>query len=407
MRFPTPTPFRAAVALAASVAVAGCSSFFTGIPDVDRVEVSVAPRVVNVNQSGTAVGIAYNGNRVVTSDKRRITYRSENTAVATVNPTTGLITGVAPGVAYIVADTRGVSGRDSVIVRLVPARSVLFGQRNPRFRVGATNTLIATPFDSVNGVLRDRAVQYRSLNEGVLTIASNGVVTPRAVGTAQVIATVDNGLGGGASVADTVTATVTVPPVATVQVSPSQAVLVVGQTQQYTATVTDSLNNVVTGRTITWVSGAPTLVSISSTGLATALAPTSGPIGISALVDRIPGESGQVPSNVAALSVTPPASATTTSNQASVNLKLTAPGPATVVLAVGARDANGATIVGRAIRASGFDPNVVQVTFSNDFSQAFVQARTAGTTTVTFQARDAANQADQGTPVNVTVTVAP
>ena len=354
--------------------------------------------------TAAAFGTAYNGNSVVRNDKRQVTFRSSNPAVASVNPTTGQIVGLTPGVAEIIGESGGKRGTDSVIVRLVPARSVVITSRNPRFRVGAINGIQAVARDSANNVIGDRQVAYRSTNEAVLTVA-NGVVTPRAVGAAQIIATVENGLGGGASVADTVTATVTLPPIAGAQLTPLQTTRVVGETQQYSLVLTDSLGATATGRSVTYISSNSNVATISATGLATAVAP--GGVAISAVTDRVPGEAGQFQSGTVGLTVVAPPSASTTSNQTTVALRVSAPGPTSVVVALGVRDANGGAIVGRAIRAFGFDPNVVQVTFSADFSQAVITARTAGATIITFQSRDAANQQDQGSAVNVQVNVTP
>jgi hypothetical protein len=411
MRFPLPTSLRGAAALGAclaSAALAGCSKeFYTGVPSVDRVELTISPRVINVSTTAQAIGTAYDGNKVVTNSKVAVTYKTENSAVALVNPTSGAIAGLAPGVAYIVASAGGKEKRDSVIVRLIPARSVLFGTRNPRFRVGATNTLVATALDSASRTINDRLPQYRSTNEAVLSINSNGIVTPRTVGTAQVIATVDNGLGGGPSVADTVTATVTLVPVATVRVDPSVVTRVQGETQQYTATLTDSLGATVADRAVQWVSSNPNVATVGqTTGLATALAP--GNAGISAFVDRVPGESGQVGSNAAALTVQPTPAASVTVNPSNVNLKLTAPlqvlstsGSITV------SDAAGNRLFNRLVRiVNAPDPNVARVVTNADGTFT-VTAVGAGTTTFVFQARDATDQQNQGSPGTLTVTVAP
>jgi hypothetical protein len=411
MRFPLPTSLRGAAALGAcvaSAALAGCSKeFYTGVPSVDRVELTIAPRVINVNTTAQAVGTAYDGNKVITNSKVAVSYKSENAAVAVVNPTSGAISGLAPGVAYIVASAGGKETRDSVIVRLIPARSVLFGTRNPRFRVGATNSLVAAALDSASRTINDRLPQYRSTNEAVLSINSNGIVTPRAVGTAQVVATVDNGLGGGPSVADTVTATVTLVPVSTVRVDPPVTTRVQGETQQYTATLTDSLGATVTDRTVQWVSSNTNVATIGqTTGLATALAP--GSTGISALVDRVPGESGQVGSNAAGLSVQPTPAASVTVNPASVNLKLSAPlQQLSTSFTVIVNDANGNRLFNRIVRIVNTpDPNVARVVGNQDGTYT-VTAVGAGTTTFVFQARDATDQQNQGASGTLTVTVSP
>ncbi len=54
-------------------------------------------------------------------------------------------------------------------------------------------------------------------------------------------------------------------------VSPSSASLTLGGTQQFTATLKDAAGNVLTGRTVTWSSSAPTVASVTATGLVAGL----------------------------------------------------------------------------------------------------------------------------------------
>lgn len=63
-------------------------------------------------------------------------------------------------------------------------------------------------------------------------------------------------------------------PVATITVSPSPvAEVLVGGTQQFTATAKDSNGNTITGATFTWTSTATSVATVNSNGLATAIAP--------------------------------------------------------------------------------------------------------------------------------------
>jgi alpha-tubulin suppressor-like RCC1 family protein len=62
------------------------------------------------------------------------------------------------------------------------------------------------------------------------------------------------------------------PPVASVEVTPSTAGVVIGQTVQLTARVKDAVGNELTDRQVTWTSNAPTQATVSSAGLVTGLA---------------------------------------------------------------------------------------------------------------------------------------
>lgn len=92
---------------------------------------------------------------------------------------------------------------------------------------------------------------------------------------------------------------VTPPPsVASISVAPDTATLSTGATLQLSATVRDSAKNVLTGRSITWASENPSIASVSSSGLVTAVA-VGGPVHLTAT-------SGSQ-SAAATISVIPPA----------------------------------------------------------------------------------------------------
>ena len=61
--------------------------------------------------------------------------------------------------------------------------------------------------------------------------------------------------------------------VASVTVSPSSATILVGETQQYSATVRDGDGNELLDRTVTWSTSSPETATVRQTGLAKGLAP--------------------------------------------------------------------------------------------------------------------------------------
>ena len=58
-------------------------------------------------------------------------------------------------------------------------------------------------------------------------------------------------------------------PVATVQLSPGDDTVRVGETTQLSATLLDASGSILSGRTVTWTSGSPTVASVSQSGLVT------------------------------------------------------------------------------------------------------------------------------------------
>ena len=87
-----------------------------------------------------------------------------------------------------------------------------------------------------------------------------------------------------------------VTPVAQVVVASASSSLLVGQTTSATATTMSATGTVLTGRTITWSSGSPTVATVTSTGTVTAVG--AGPAIITASSE---GKSGQVAITVTAV----------------------------------------------------------------------------------------------------------
>ena len=99
---------------------------------------------------------------------------------------------------------------------------------------------------------------------------------------------------------DTARVTVTCPvPVATVEVTPSSASLLVGGTVQLAATLRDSNGAELTGRVVTWSSDAPAIAAVDASGVVTGIA--AGSATVTATREGVSGS--------AAVTVTPPPAA--------------------------------------------------------------------------------------------------
>src|SRR6185436_14272803 len=117
----------------------------------------------------------------------------------------------------------------------------------------------AITFDAGSNILTGRAVTWGTGNSAVATVSPSGLVTPTGVGSTQIIATSEGKSGN---------ATLTVNPagVASVTVSTPTTPMIVGQTQQLTGTTRDANGNLLTGRTITWISGNTAVLTVSASG---------------------------------------------------------------------------------------------------------------------------------------------
>ncbi len=136
---------------------------------------------------------------------------------------------------------------------------------------GQTVQLTATPKDANGNTLTGRVVTWGSSNTAVATVNGSGLVSGVAAGSATITATSEGKNG-------TATLTVTLVPVASVGVSPASASVTTGLTVQLTATPKDANGNVLSGRTIAWASSAPSVATVSGSGLVSGVSAGSATI---------------------------------------------------------------------------------------------------------------------------------
>ena len=218
------------------------------------------------------------------------------------------------------------------------------------------------------------------LRVAIATVSSSGVVTGVAPGTTTIRATSEGKTG-------TATVTVTPVPVASVAVSPASATLIVGGQTTLTATVKDASGNTLTGRPVTWASSNPSVVTVSATGVVTAVgageatvfASSEGKVGQAAItVNPVP---------VASVAVTP-ATATVAIGQ-------------TQQLTATVRDAAGNALTGRTVTWSSSNPSIALVS-----SAGLVTAVGPGPATITATAEGKSGTATVTVPAPPAAPVA-
>lgn len=228
---------------------------------------------------------------------RAVGWSSSNLAVATVS-STGTVRAIAPGTATVSATSERRVGSSVVVVLARRPGAVTLTPSSSTVIVGESVQLRAQVTDSLGNLLSDRPVTWTSENGAVASVNAAGLVTGVAPGTTRIAAS---------SEGRTAFATVQVIPipVATVQVAPATATLLVGATQAFTATARSAAGDLLSGRTVTWTSGAPTVLGVNASGVVTALAPGSGLV--LAAVDGVLGQAAvtvRLPA-VTAVTVTP------------------------------------------------------------------------------------------------------
>jgi uncharacterized protein YjdB len=420
MRFPTlaaarRVPVRRAVAgFAGAVVVAAAlpaCSFITGVPSVSRVELSVTPLAIAPGEAVQASGAPIGGNgSPVSHPRRQLAWRSSNDSVATVTAG-GLIQGVSPGRARITASSDGKTATVEITVRPTPVKQVVISSRAPIVRLSpsVTGLLGVTVLDTAGRALGNRPPSWTSLDPAVATVTSVGVVSPRAVGSARIVASVDTGLAPAAGrVADTVTLRVTVTPVSSIRITQQNVTMYRGDALRFTATVVDSLNSEVTDRRVVWTTNGGAYISLDSlTGTATAV--SSGPAFLITAsvqtVENFPNtDSRAAQTQVQVLEKA--VSARVLSNGTPVSA-ITLRAGASQQLNLLALDAFGNRLPNRQFRVTSDTPNVVASAPTPSVPENYtVTAGAAGSATISVQPLDVSGN-PQGTPATFTVTVTP
>jgi len=306
---------------------------------------------------------------------RSISWSGSDATVASVS-SSGLVTSVAQGSASITATSEGQSTAVPVTVTTVPVASLQVSPASANMFVGQTLSLTATPKDAAGNTLTGRPVTWASSSPSVATVSNTGQVAGVTQGSATITATSE-------SKTATATINVAIVPVASVQVSPATARLTPGQTAQLTATPKDSAGSALTGRAVTWTSSAPTVASVSASGLV-----TGGAVGTATITAMSEGRTGSATVTVALIPV-----ATVVVSPAPATLSV----GGTVQLTVTLKDASGTTLTGRTVAWTSSTPTVATVSPSG----LVTDVASGGTTTIT-----ATSEGKSGTSV-VTVQAPP
>ena len=248
---------------ATSEGISGTATITVATVPVETVTVTPGAGTIQVSATIqlTAQTFDVNGG---TLTGRAVTWTSGNSGVATVDAS-GLVTGQSAGVAVITATSEGKSATATITVIPIPVATVNVAPGAATVVAGGTQQYTATTLDSNGNGLTGRSVTWTSDNAAVATVNASGLVTAVGVGTTTIRAT-SEGITG------TATITVTPPPVASVDVTPPTASIVVGATQQLTATPKDANGNALTGRAVTWSTSDATVATVDTNGLVTGIA---------------------------------------------------------------------------------------------------------------------------------------
>lgn len=308
---------------------------------VATVTVTMSPAQITVGATATATVELRSGAGAVLTG-RVVDWSSSASAIASVN-SAGVVSAIAAGLATITATSEGKSGSAPIAVAPAPVATVAITLALSTLTLGATTTASAVLRDERGATLTGRAITWSSTSPSVATVSTDGAITTLAVGATTITASSE---GKSASA----TLTVIPVPVATVTVTAPQSSLTVGSSTQATAVTRSANGQVLTDRAITWSSSAPSVASVSSTGVILAIAP--GAVTVSATSE---GRTATL-----AVSVLAPAPAVVEISPATVTL---AP-LQTASLTATVRDASGNVLTGQSVSWGTTSPAVATVSAS-------------------------------------------
>lgn len=148
---------------------------------------------------------------------------------------------------------------------VIPVASVTVSPTPTALIVGATHQFVATVRDATGAVVTNRTITWTTSDTTRARVNTNGVVTPIADGSVQIVATAELKQG-------VANATVVTLPVASIAMTPLTANVQVGRTQQLTARLLSNTGAELPGqRPITWSSSSAATATVDARGVVTAV----------------------------------------------------------------------------------------------------------------------------------------
>ncbi len=311
--------YSAVIALLVCAMMAGCGSGHMS----NSLNITLASGSVTAGSTAQLRATRDNADGNPVDVTNAVTWKSSQPSVATVNAQ-GVLTSLVPGTTGITATVDQASGALTVAVGAPAVTQLVITPQTSSVPIGYPQQFYAKA-TYANGTSGDdtSGVTWSVAPSSVADIDQNGLLFAKALGTFTVTATAN-----GVTVTASGTASNAV--LTSIAITPSGAGITTGATQQFTdtASFSDGSTHDVTAATV-WSSSNPSLLSISSTGLATA--PANGQLGSVTIF-------GQVSSTIA-------------STQAKV---IAAVGPALTALLVSPTASSVAKNTGQQLVATGY-----------------------------------------------------
>ncbi len=195
-------------------------------------------------------------------------WSSSNQASVTIDPISGLATGISVGTTSITALSGAISGTASLGVTLAPPvlTSISVTPATSTIIVGASLQFSANALDQYgNTLLPQPAFTWNSTNPAAAMVDANGLVMSMAVGTTTISAT-----SGAVSGSTLVTAAIIPQVLTSISVTPATSTATLGTSTQFSATAFDQFGAAMNPQpAFTWSSSNQAAATISASGLMT------------------------------------------------------------------------------------------------------------------------------------------
>ena len=249
------------------------TAILTVEPVIARVVVS--PKTATIDEGATRMfsATAFTSYDVAIQDVD-FTWTSSNDTVATISSSglaIGVMAGARPSDVTITASAEGKTDTATLTVEPVVSR-VSVRPSIATMEEGSTRRFRATAYTSYNVAIQNVTFRWSSSNFSVATISSSGLARGLKAGSTTIRAR-----AGGRSGTATLTVTEPPPVVDRIEVSPSNATIDEGNTQQFTATARTSGGEVINGVDFKWTSSNESVATISSSGVATGVRAGTSP----------------------------------------------------------------------------------------------------------------------------------
>jgi uncharacterized protein YjdB len=156
---------------------------------VATLEITPASTSLLVGESRQLTVAARSANGILLAG-RSIAWRSGSPGVISVSGS-GLVTGVAPGVALVVAESEGISTTSTVTVSVPRIATIAIETANPIIGLSGSLQLSATLRDASGALLTGRNTVWRSAAENVAFVSSTGLVVGVGVGSTIITVTAE------------------------------------------------------------------------------------------------------------------------------------------------------------------------------------------------------------------------